>query len=78
MNLIYIVDCTSRQHTIEVKPGLTLKVNDLVQELTSENSGLDVILKALENKHCFSLTSDTGTWVFNSANLIGVQFLKQP
>jgi hypothetical protein len=74
---LYIIDCTSRQHPINIsEQGATLTVGDETITFHEDNIPLKVFENAILQKLPFTLSNHEQTVVYNSTNLIGVQIIK--
>jgi hypothetical protein len=74
---IYIIDCTSRQHPINIsEQGASLTVGDKTITFYEHNIPVQVFENAILQKLPFTLSNHEQTVIYNSTNLIGVQIIK--
>ena len=76
---IYIIDNTSRMHTIRVGDGLNL-ISNGVTYLITHNNALDfhdVFLNMLTNLEVFSFKNETYSMIFKTKDLVGIQIIPE-
>lgn len=76
---LYVVDNTSRMHTIRIGNGVVLTCNGLDQIITHENAlGFhDIFLQILGEHELFSFRNETCAMIFKTKDLIGVQIVPE-
>ena len=76
---IYIIDNTSRMHTIRVGDGLNLIGNGVTYLITHKNAleFHDVFLNILTNLEVFSFKNETYSMIFKTKDLVGIQIIPE-
>lgn len=76
---IYVVDNTSRMHTIRIGNGVILSYNYEAQLITHENAldFHDVFIKILADYDLFSFKGDQYSMIYKTKDLIGIQIVPE-
>ena len=77
-DMLYIIDCTSRQYPFSLEDGLVLTIHDEQYPVTVDNPNLERFYAALINHKPFVLEGVSGAVAFNSDNIVGIQLIKAP
>lgn len=70
-----IVDTTARQYVFTIaENGILLKTLKRVEKITIDNPQDDFFHEIFLNKEPFTICDKNGTFMFNTANLVGVKY----
>jgi hypothetical protein len=76
---LYVVDNTSRMHTIRIGNGVVLTCNGIAQTITHENAlGFhDFFLQILSGHELFSFRNEQCVMIFKTKDLVGIQIVPE-
>jgi hypothetical protein len=76
---LYVVDNTSRMHTIRIGNGVVLNCNGLDQIITHENAlGFhNIFLQILGGHELFSFRNETCAMIYKTKDLVGIQIVPE-
>ena len=77
---IYVVDITSRMHTIRINNGLIFNVPGNQSVIITHDNALefhDVFIETLYNHDLFSFKNEKCVMIFKTKDLVGIQIIPE-
>jgi hypothetical protein len=76
---IYVIDNTSRMHTIRIGNGVILTSDGVEQTITHENalSFYDFFMELILGNKVFSFRNEQYAMIYKTKNLVGIQIIPE-
>ena len=76
---IYVIDNTSRMHTIRIGNGVVLISDGVEQTITHENalSFYDFFMELILGNKVFSFRNEQYAMIYKTKNLVGIQIIQE-
>jgi hypothetical protein len=76
---IYVIDNTSRMHTIRIGNGVVLTSDGVEQTITHENalSFYDFFMELILGNKVFSFRNEQYAMIYKTKNLVGIQIIPE-
>lgn len=76
---IYVIDNTSRMHTIRIGNGVVLTSDGVEQTITHENalSFYDFFMELILGDKVFSFRNEQYAMIYKTKNLVGIQIIPE-